>query len=151
MRARPRFTPDDAIALTGPFPWRGARPTQRGDNDGASGVFMPLFNSSTELDKGTCRLICPIAAAMVGVCLTGIGILQLVISVDRHSTLADDILSVDALLFLIALLSAYFALRLNSKTRLHRLEQVADISFIAAMVLMTIACFVITYALNLQL
>ncbi|PZU57660.1 MAG: hypothetical protein DI547_13405 [Sphingobium sp.] len=109
---------------------------------------MPILSSNARLDERTCRLICPIAAAMVGVCLTGIGILRVVISVERHPTLADDMLSVDALLFLIALLSSYFALRLDSEKRLHRLEQIADATFIAAMVLMTAACFVITYALN---
>lgn len=104
--------------------------------------------SSAELDERTCRLICPIAAAMIGVCLTGIGILQVTISVARRTTLADDLLSLDALFFLTAMLSSYFALRLNSSQRLHRLEQLADASFIAGMVLMTIACFVITYAVH---
>lgn len=108
---------------------------------------MPVRNS--ELDARTCRLICPIAAAMVGVCLTGIGILQVSISVARRSTFADDLLAIDALLFLTAMLSSYFALRLNSSQRLHRLEQCADASFIAGMLLMTLACFVITYAVRL--
>jgi hypothetical protein len=85
---------------------------------------------------------------MVGVCLTGIGILQVAVSVARRSTLADDLLAIDALLFLTAMLSSYFALRLQSPQRLHRLEQLADKSFIAAMILMTGACFVITYALH---
>lgn len=107
--------------------------------------------SNAELDERTCRLICPIAAAMVGVCLTGIGILQVVVSVGRRATLADDLLSADALLFLIAMLSSYFALRLNSAARLHSLERLADASFIIAMVLMTAACFVVTYAVHLRL
>ncbi|WP_294031061.1 hypothetical protein [Sphingopyxis sp.] len=110
---------------------------------------MPLPISRSELDERTCRLICPIAAAMVGVCLTGIGILQVTISVARRTTLADDLLSIDALLFLTAMLSSYFALRLNSSRRLHRLEQLADASFIAGMLLTTIACFVITYAVHI--
>jgi len=112
---------------------------------------MPIFRSSERLDERLCRLICPIAAAMVGVCLTGIGILQVVVSVDQRATFADDMLSADALLFLIALLSSYFALRLKSAKRLNRLEQIADASFIVAMILMTAACFVITYALSAQL
>ena len=86
---------------------------------------------------------------MVGVCLTGIGILQVTVRLARRTTLADDLLSLDALLFLTAMLSSYFALRLNSSRRLHSLEQTADASFIAGMVLMTIACFVITYAVHL--
>lgn len=110
---------------------------------------MPLPVSSADLDERTCRLICPIAAAMVGVCLTGIGILQVTVSLARRTTLADDLLAIDALLFLAAMLSSYFALRLNSSRRLHRLEQLADTSFIAGMCLMTIACFVITYAVHL--
>lgn len=110
-------------------------------------TLLPITRA--ELDERTCRLICPIAAAMVGVCLTGIGILQVTISVARRTTLADDLLSLDALLFLTAMLSSYFALRLNSSRRLHRLEQLADTSFIAGMVLMTIACFVITYAVHI--
>lgn len=109
----------------------------------------PVFSSNAELDEQTCRLICPIAAAMVGVCLTGIGLMRVVISVNNRASLIDDILSFDALLFLVAMLSSYFALRLEGNRRLHRLEQLADASFILAMVLMTVACFVITYAVNL--
>lgn len=100
------------------------------------------------LDEQTCRLICPIAAAMVGVCLTGIGLLRVTTLVHGRGTVADDILAVDALLFLIATLASYFALRVASRSRLHWLERVADLAFIVAMLLLTIACFVITYALN---
>ncbi|WP_443971366.1 hypothetical protein [Sphingobium sp. CR28] len=100
------------------------------------------------LDEQTCRLICPIAAAMVGVCLTGIGLLRFTTLVHGRGTAADDILAVDALLFLIATLASYFALRVASRSRLHWLERVADVTFIVAMLLQTIACFVITYALN---
>jgi len=111
---------------------------------------MSLLNPDAELDERTCRLICPIAAGMVGVCLTGIGILQLIVSVGRHATLADDILSFDALLFLVALLTSYFALRFGPTQRQHRLEQVADAAFILGMILMTVACFTITYALTFK-
>lgn len=105
----------------------------------------PLHGS---LDERTCRLICPIAAAMVGVCLTGIGLLHVTISLRARQTLADDLLAVDALIFLIATLSSYFALRVQGVRRLHRLERIADATFILAMTLMTAACFLITYSLN---
>jgi hypothetical protein len=100
------------------------------------------------LDARTCRMICPIASAMVGVCMTGIGLLRVAASVRAHKTIADDLLSVDALLFLLATLTSYFALRVQSSTRLHGLEWVADKSFILAMSLLTVACFVITYSLG---
>ena len=103
----------------------------------------------TLLDERICRLICPIASAMVGVCLTGIGILHVSVTMRGHGTVADDLLSADAVLFLIATLTSYFALRVQSHTRLHSLERVADIAFIAAMLLLTADCLVITYALSL--
>lgn len=101
-----------------------------------------------DLDERTCRMICPIAAAMVGVCLTAIGILRVVIAVGRTSTIADDMLAYDAILFLIAMLTSYFALRVGNARRLHVMERVADVTFIAGMSLMTAACVVITYAMN---
>jgi len=86
---------------------------------------------------------------MVGVCLTAIGILQVVMSVHRTSTAVDDVLSADALLFLAATLASYFALRVHGETRLHWMEWIADKAFILAMILLTGACFVITYDVNL--
>ncbi len=103
---------------------------------------------AARLDEQTCRLICPIASAMVGVCLTGIGLLHVAVSMRQQGTLADDLLSADALLFLIATLTSYFALRVPSHVRPHALERIADSTFIAAMLLLTADCFVITYALN---
>ncbi|WP_294320224.1 hypothetical protein [uncultured Sphingomonas sp.] len=100
------------------------------------------------LDERTCRMICPIASAMVGVCLTGIGLLHVTITLRARQTVADDLLSVDALLFLIATLSSYFALRVQGTARLHWPERIADATFILAMLLLTAACFIITYALN---
>ncbi|MFS2110764.1 hypothetical protein ACCC88_13815 [Sphingomonas sp. Sphisp140] len=103
--------------------------------------------SAYTLDERACRMICPIAAAMVGVCLTAIGILRVVIAVRKANTLADDMLALDAVLFLIATLTSYFAIRHGPAKRLHELERVADVTFIAAMSLMTVAALVITYAL----
>ena len=62
--------------------------------------------------------------------------------------LADDLLTIDAVLFLGAMLSSYFALRVQSLMRLHWLERVADICFIVAMIVLTVACFVVTYWLQ---
>jgi hypothetical protein len=98
------------------------------------------------LDERTCRMICPIAAGMVGVCMTGIGLIHVILSMRAHGTIADDLLSIDALLFLLATLTSYFALRTQSHNRLHWLERIADASFILAMLLLTLICFVLTYA-----
>ncbi|MEN3748721.1 hypothetical protein TPR58_16215 [Sphingomonas sp. HF-S3] len=108
---------------------------------------MHKRQSQRALSERACRMICPIAAAMVGVCLTAIGILRVVISLRSTSTIADDLLSLDSVLFLIATLTSYFALRTESDSRLHWLEQIADLTFIMAMILMTVVALVITYVL----
>lgn len=109
---------------------------------------MPKRLSTAPLAAGTCQMICTISAAMVGVCLTGIGLLHVALSFRRTNTFADDLLSIDAILFLIATLSSYFALRVDSDVRLHRLERTADVAFIVAMVLLATVCFFITYAVT---
>ena len=48
------------------------------------------------LDEQVCRLICPIASAMVGVCLTGIGLLHVGVAIGRRASIADDLLAIDA-------------------------------------------------------
>lgn len=86
---------------------------------------------------------------MVGVCLTGIGLLRVGISIGRRASYADDMLAIDSLLFLVATLASYLSLRAGGeRADLHLLERVADATFIVAMLLLTAACFVITYVLS---
>jgi drug/metabolite transporter (DMT)-like permease len=104
----------------------------------------------SNLNEQTCKLICPISAAMVGVCLTTIGLMRIISSVGQNtvSTYVDDLLAVNAIMFLIATLTSYAALRTRTDKRLHRLERVADLFFIGSMILLTAICFVITYAIG---
>ncbi len=108
----------------------------------------PSSRAREALDARICRLICPIAAAMVGVCLTGIGLLHVTLAIGRKAGFADDLLAIDSLLFLVATLSSYVAVRRLEHRRVHTLERIADATFMTAMLLLTVACFVITYALN---
>jgi hypothetical protein len=77
--------------------------------------------SESVLHEQTCKTICPISAAMVGVCLTTIGLLRII---DFR--------------------------RAGPGGRLHRLERVADLFFIGSMILLTVICIVITYAVGTQ-
>jgi hypothetical protein len=85
---------------------------------------------------------------MVGVCLTVIGLIRVVITLGRADTLADDFLAGDSLLFLVSCLFSYRALRSRSAQRMHRLEKVADVIFIIAMIGMVIICALITYNIS---
>ena len=99
-----------------------------------------------ELEEDICIHIFTVSSAMVGVCLTVIGLVRVVITLGKADTFADDLLAVDALLFLASCFLSYAALRSRGARRMHRLERVADGVFISAMVVMVAICVFITYA-----
>lgn len=99
------------------------------------------------LEADLCLHIFTASAALVGVCLTVIGLIRVVISTTNISTFADDMLAGDATLFMLACLLSYWALRARSMHRMHRLERAADAIFLVGLLLMTAVCGVITWAL----
>lgn len=106
-------------------------------------------NQQTKLEGDICIHIFTVSSAMVGVCLTVIGLIRVVITLGKADTLADDLLALDALLFLVSCLLSYAAMRSRSFRRMHRIERAADVVFIVAMIVMTAICAVITYAVAL--
>jgi hypothetical protein len=104
---------------------------------------------NTHLEHDICIHIFTVSSAMVGVCLTVIGLIRVVITLGRADTLADDLLAGDALLFLISCLLSYWALRSRGLRRMHRLEKIADVIFIVALIGMVIICAVITYSISI--
>jgi hypothetical protein len=109
---------------------------------------MSRADSNKHLEEDICIHIFTVSSAMVGVCLTVIGLIRVVITLGKIDTLADDLLAADAFLFLLACLLSYWALRTRSLRRMHRVERIADSIFILAMILMTAVCGVITYAVS---
>ncbi|HEY6985205.1 MAG TPA: hypothetical protein VH375_03915 [Rhodanobacteraceae bacterium] len=87
------------------------------------------------------------SAALVGVCLTVIGLIRVVVATIDVDTMADNLLAVDALLFLASCLLAYWALRTRGNRRMFRVERAADAIFIAGLLLMTAVCSIIAYEL----
>lgn len=100
------------------------------------------------LDDDICVHIFTASAAMVGVCLTVIGIIRLVISLRRADILVDDLLAVDAILYLGSCLISYWALRGRSQRRNHRLERIADAIFLIALTLTAINAASIAWAIS---
>lgn len=86
------------------------------------------------------------SATMVGICLTVIGFFKVLFQMKAIGTLGDDLLAVDALLFLIACVLSYWALRGRSARRRRITEKFADIIFLVALSMMTLICGLITYA-----
>ena len=103
----------------------------------------------SHLEQDICIHIFTVSSAMVGVCLTVIGLIRVVITLGTADTLADDLLAADALLFLISCLLSYWALRSRGLRRIHRLEKIADGIFIVAMIGMVVVCALITYTISI--
>jgi hypothetical protein len=109
---------------------------------------MAKEDPRNHLEEDICIHLFTVSSAMVGVCLTVIGLIRVVITLGKVDTFADDLLALDAFLFLIASLLSYSALRTRSMGRMRRVELVADRIFILAMILMTVICALITYAIS---
>ena len=106
-------------------------------------------NQNNRLEHDVSIHIFTVSSAMVGVCLTVIGLIRVVITLGKADTLADDFLGLDALLFLLSCLLSYWALRSRSLRRMHRVEQIADGIFILAMIGMVAICALVTYSIAL--
>jgi hypothetical protein len=106
--------------------------------------------SKIDLDQDICVHIFTVSAAMVGVCLTVIGLLRIVITIQKVDTIADDLVAANALLFLAACVISYWALRTRSSRRMHRLERIADALFLSGLGLMTGVCCFMTYAMAIM-
>jgi hypothetical protein len=104
---------------------------------------------NSHLEQDICIHIFTVSSAMVGVCLTVIGLIRVVITLGSADTLADDLLAADALLFLISCLLSYWALRSRGLRRMHSLEKIADAIFIIAMIGMVVVCALVTYTISI--
>ena len=105
-------------------------------------------DNNSDREENICIHIFSVSAAMVGVCLTVIGLIRVVITMGRADTIADNLLAVDAVLFLMATMLSYAALRSRTTRKMRRLERLADWLFISAMTLMVAICAFIAYAIS---
>ena len=109
---------------------------------------MANQDSKNHLEEDICIHIFTVSAAMVGVCLTVIGLLRVIIAIRKFDTIADDILAMDAVVFLVSCLLSYWALRTRATRRMYRVEHLADSMFILGLLLMVVVCGFITYAIE---
>lgn len=83
-----------------------------------------------------------VSSTMVGVCLTVIGILNVLGSVKKFNIYTDNMLSVNALLYLISCFVSYASIRTKKSTIKRNLEKIADTIFLISL---TITCFACLY------
>jgi len=85
------------------------------------------------------------SAALVGVCLTVISIVGRITAGTLVHRMEDDLLAVDAMVFLCSCLLSYGTLRAREKRRMHRLETAADIVFLTGLCGLVLACGLIVW------
>jgi len=85
-----------------------------------------------------------VAAGMIGVCLTGIGLLHVANAMRRITTLADELLAVDSLFFLGCCLVSFLSFRIRREPIHRRLRQTADTLFFFGLLVMVVVCALIT-------
>jgi hypothetical protein len=88
--------------------------------------------------------ILPVAATMVGVCMTVISVIQLVPS-NNISSWADKMLALDSFAFLASTVLSYWSIR--HKDEMLRVERLADRLFLLGMVLMVMVSFLVAFEL----
>jgi len=92
-------------------------------------------------------LIFSVSAGLVGVCLTVIGIFRAIGELKTFSTIGDNILAIDALIFLASCMFAYGSMHSREPLKRHKLEKIANFLFIFGLSLMAVVCMIIAYTL----
>lgn len=99
------------------------------------------------MDKKTADVsqhILPVSSTMVGVCMTVITVMQLAPK-NSLSILANQLLAIDGLLFLMSTFLSYLTVR--PKEHNERAELWADRLFLIGMVLMVLISFIVAFEL----
>jgi multisubunit Na+/H+ antiporter MnhF subunit len=88
-----------------------------------------------------------VSAAMVGVCLTVIQLIQMSPS-QKGNTAVDEILAFDSIVFMIACVLSFLALKSKRHSRVKKiLENIGDGSFLLAISTMVVAITLVVYTL----
>jgi hypothetical protein len=88
-----------------------------------------------------------ISAALVGVCLTGIGILRLVAAQTKVQTLGDEFLAADAVLLVVVCFLSFWSFKTGKASYRQKLRLIVDLLFMLALVVMVGVCAIIAYAI----
>lgn len=108
----------------------------------------PKTPLDTPLERDIAVHIFTASAALVGVCLTVISIVRTYTATLNIQTVVDDLLAVNAMVFLCSCLLSYWALRTRALRPMHRLESVADVVFLIGLCGMAMACGLIVWAIS---
>lgn len=88
-----------------------------------------------------------VSGTLAGLSITAVALLHSVGRTSAGSTIADDMLVISALLFLLCTYAIFVALRTRRDAVAERLEQIADVLFLLALTGMVGSGFIMVYTL----
>jgi hypothetical protein len=108
----------------------------------------PTDENAAELGERDLSLhVFSISAGMVGVCLTGIGLLRVTLGQPGAATIGDEVLAADAILFLACCVLSFWSFKARRLAHRRVLRWTTDLLFLVALMVMAAVCTVLTYAI----
>jgi hypothetical protein len=108
---------------------------------------IPRPSAPSARERDLSGHIFSVSAGLVGVCLTVVGLFRLFSRRGEVASIADNLIAIDAIVFLFACLFAYLALRTASERAWHWLERLADGLFLLGLAGMVIISALVAYEL----
>jgi len=106
---------------------------------------MVEISKKEEIETGISVDVFSVSAAMVGVCLTVIQLIKMNAGQSKY-TVVDEILAFDSIIFMIACISAFLALKSQRHSLFKKkLEHISDGCFLTAISTMVVAITLVVY------
>jgi hypothetical protein len=86
-----------------------------------------------------------VSSGMVGVCLTAIGLIGIIKSLNKVEMLVDDMLAVGAVMFMVTALLSFFLMRTRLREAWRSITLTIDVIFCLALVLVVVATAMLTW------
>lgn len=107
----------------------------------------PSRSEPSPRERDLSGYIFSVSAGLAGVCVTVVGLFHLLRRVGELQGVADNLIALDALVFLASCLCAYLALRSTSERSWLRLERLADGLFLCGLAALVLIGCLLAYEL----
>ncbi len=107
---------------------------------------MPYDPTKEQREHDLTMHVFTISAGLVGVCLTAIGLLRIFTAHTKITTIADELLAADAVVFMVCCSLSFWSFKTENPSRRRILRRLIDTLFMVALAFMVVVCSLIAYA-----
>jgi multisubunit Na+/H+ antiporter MnhF subunit len=105
----------------------------------------PTHRKATWVREELLQLLA-LSGTLAGLAITGVTLFRTLGRESMSTTIADDLLAISALIFLVCLYVIFFGLRTEREAMARTLEKVADLLFLLALTVMVASGFIMVYS-----